>query len=75
MGAGSAGCVLAGELTKHTEDTQLRVLVLEAGDTSSLISRVPILAPVQQLLDSTWGYKTVPQAFSHYGYNEQVSLT
>ena len=59
VGAGSAGCVLAGRLT---EDPDTRVLLLEAGppDTAGEIH----MPAVQSLLfQSTydWNYRTVPQ--------------
>ncbi len=60
IGAGSAGCVLASELSKNPDH---RVLVLEAGrrDWSPMI-HMP--AGIQSLIQGTshnWAFRTVPQ--------------
>ncbi len=60
IGAGSAGCVLASELSRNPET---RVLVLEAGrrDWSPMI-HMP--AGIQSLIEGTshnWAFRTVPQ--------------
>ncbi|CAH1641210.1 unnamed protein product [Spodoptera littoralis] len=53
VGAGSAGSVLASRLT---EDKKTTVLLIEAGRGESLITDVPILAPVLQQTDYVWPY-------------------
>ena len=61
VGAGSAGCVLAGRLT---EDPQTRVLLLEAGgaDRDPLI-HIPIgLGRLWKDRRHDWGFHTEPQA-------------
>lgn len=64
VGAGSAGCVLASELSK---DHNTKVLVVEAGrrDWSPMI-HMP--AGIQSLIEGTkhnWAFKTVPQKHLH----------
>jgi choline dehydrogenase-like flavoprotein len=59
IGAGSAGCVLAGRLS---EDRTRKVLLLEAGGVGRHPAiRVPAAFPT--LFDSSidWGYRSVPQ--------------
>jgi choline dehydrogenase-like flavoprotein len=60
VGAGSAGCVLAGRLS---EDPALRVGLIEAGppDTSVLIHCPAGLALLAQTGAANWGFETVPQ--------------
>jgi choline dehydrogenase len=59
VGAGSAGCVLAGRLT---ENPSLNVLLLEAGPPDDA-DEIHIPAALNLLFQSTydWGYRTVPQ--------------
>src|SRR5579872_3689060 len=62
VGAGSAGCVLASRLT---EDTQTRVLVLEAGP-SDRSWRIDMPSAVGSLVSSkrfNWGYVSEPEPF------------
>ncbi|XP_028043358.1 glucose dehydrogenase [FAD, quinone]-like [Bombyx mandarina] len=54
VGAGSAGSVLAARLS---EGRQASVLLLEAGLGESLITSVPILAPLLQQTEYVWPYK------------------
>jgi choline dehydrogenase len=59
VGAGSAGCVLAGRLT---EDPATRVLLLEAGPPDTA-GEIHMPAATSLLFQSTydWNYRTVPQ--------------
>lgn len=70
IGAGTAGSVLAAELSSNPD---VKVLLIEAGGHESWISRVPLLAPMQMIVDSTWNYQTVPQSHSHVGFHDQIS--
>lgn len=61
LGAGTAGCVLAGRLT---EDPSIRVCLVEAGPRDSSW-KIHVPAAVGSLLFHKrlgWGYKTAPQA-------------
>ncbi|XP_075983425.1 glucose dehydrogenase [FAD, quinone]-like [Anticarsia gemmatalis] len=53
VGAGSAGSVLAARLS---EGRKASVLLLEAGVGESLVTDVPILAPLLQQTDYVWPY-------------------
>jgi choline dehydrogenase len=59
VGAGSAGCALAGRLT---EDPSLRVLLLEAGGSDDLLE-VKIPAAMYKVFRTSrdWNYTTEPQ--------------
>ena len=59
VGAGSAGCVLAGRLS---EDRHVRVLLLEAGGSDS-VKEVRVPAAFSRLFKSTrdWNYSTDPE--------------
>ncbi|WP_145979548.1 GMC family oxidoreductase [Ramlibacter tataouinensis] len=60
VGAGSAGCVLAGRLS---EDPSVRVLLLEAGgpDNSVLIHAPAGVVAMMPTRINNWAYKTVAQ--------------
>ncbi|MGY1636568.1 GMC family oxidoreductase [Geodermatophilus sp. SYSU D00742] len=59
VGAGSAGCTLAGRLT---EDPSLRVLLLEAGGSDDVLEvRVPAALYRNWRTRRDWGYTTEPQ--------------
>ncbi len=59
IGAGSAGCAVAGRLT----EAGLKVLLLEAGGPGDW-DNIKVPALMDTLMDSPvdWGYRTVPQA-------------
>lgn len=61
VGAGSAGCVLAEQLSL---DPSLRILVIEAGEKdSNLLFRLPVgWAEVAYRPKYNWGYRTIPEA-------------
>ena len=59
VGAGSAGCALAGRLT---EDPSLRVLLLEAGGSDGLLEvRIPAAMYKVFRTRRDWNYTTEPQ--------------
>ena len=60
IGAGSAGCVLAGRLS---EDRTCRVLLMEAGgEDDAPVIRIPAFYARLQDSPFDWGDRTVPQA-------------
>lgn len=63
VGAGSAGCALAGRLAERRGSTGTRILVLEAGpaDTDPNI-RVPAAFPATFKTEVDWDYSSTPQA-------------
>jgi len=64
VGGGTSGLVVA---TRLTEDPNIRVLVLEAGDDHSMDPRVTTPALWPSLLGSNfdWAYLSEPQVSSH----------
>jgi choline dehydrogenase len=60
VGAGSAGCALAGRLT---EDASLRVLLLEAGGSDDVLEvQIPAACYKNWRTRLDWNYTTEPQA-------------
>ena len=64
VGAGSAGCVIASELS---EVPNITVLLIEAGGYFNWLSTVPLAAPMMQGSSVDWAYKTEPQYYSSRG--------
>ncbi|RWR99995.1 glucose dehydrogenase-like [FAD: quinone] [Dinothrombium tinctorium] len=58
VGGGSAGCVLAGRLSENTE---FKVLLLEAGGHPPELSRMPAMAASLMATDVDWQFYTEPQ--------------
>lgn len=58
IGSGSAGAVVASRLT---ENSQWKVLLLEAGDDETIVSDIPGMAKFLQLTNVDWQYQTEPQ--------------
>ncbi|XP_060067761.1 glucose dehydrogenase [FAD, quinone]-like [Ylistrum balloti] len=71
VGAGTAGSVLASRLT---EDSNVKVLLLEAGgeETRDPNLHVPLLSSLQKNPDFEWMYYTVPQKFAAMGMNDRA---
>lgn len=55
VGAGTAGSVLANRLS---EVYDWKILLLEAGGEEGFLSDIPLIAPILQITDYNWGYKT-----------------
>ncbi|OWF37530.1 glucose dehydrogenase [FAD, quinone]-like isoform X2 [Mizuhopecten yessoensis] len=71
VGAGTAGSVLASRLT---EDSDVKVLLLEAGgeETRDPNLHVPLLSSLQKNPDFEWMYYTVPQKYAAMGMNDRT---
>ncbi|XP_044001625.1 glucose dehydrogenase [FAD, quinone]-like [Aphidius gifuensis] len=55
IGGGTAGCVVANRLS---ENDNITVLLLEAGDDEPLLSEVPVIFPTLQLTKLDWKFRT-----------------
>lgn len=64
VGAGSAGAVVANRLS---EDSKVKVLLLEAGGSENIFSDIPIAAATLQMTPIDWAYQTEPQEASCFG--------
>lgn len=72
IGAGTAGSVLAYELSKNSNYT---VLLIESGGIFNGLSIVPIMSTLMQQTDMDWKFKSTPQLYSSRGLrNEQQFL-
>ncbi|GBN17743.1 L-sorbose 1-dehydrogenase [Araneus ventricosus] len=65
VGAGSAGSVLASRLS---EDSCVKVLLLEAGGHVNPVSEIPAAAFLTQLTDNDWQFSSTPQKRAGGGY-------
>lgn len=64
MGGGSAGCVLANRLT---ENSAIKVLLLEAGGSENSITDIPQACFMIQKTPIDWQYQIEPQKRSCFG--------
>lgn len=71
MGAGSAGCVIANRLSSNPH---VRVLLLEAGGSESVVSDIPQTVIMLQGTPIDWQYKTVPQKHACLGLKGRRSI-
>jgi choline dehydrogenase-like flavoprotein len=55
IGAGSGGSVLANRLSEVAE---WKILLIEAGKEEMFLTDIPLLAPIMQITDYNWGYRT-----------------
>ena len=71
VGGGTAGSVLAARLT---EDDNVKVVVLEAGEeeTKYPLHYIPLMLFFLQNTEADWAYRTVPQKKACLGLKEQV---
>lgn len=58
VGAGSSGTVIANRLSENPE---WNILLLEAGGNPTILTRVPLLAPLVQFTRNDWNYFTEPE--------------
>lgn len=70
VGAGSAGSVIAARLS---ENPHVRVLLLEAGGSESIINEIPVGAISIQTTPIDWKYWTEPQEASCFGFVDRRS--
>ncbi|KAJ0174940.1 hypothetical protein K1T71_009081 [Dendrolimus kikuchii] len=71
VGAGTAGCVLAGRLS---EDLKTKVLLVEAGDHMGYFTKIPLTATAAQLGPNDWSVKVTPQKYSSFGLWKQSPI-
>jgi len=64
VGAGSAGCVVAARLSQNPH---VKVLLLEAGGSESVVSDIPQTTIMMQGTPMDWQYETVPQKHACFG--------
>uniref|UniRef100_A0A4Y0BNV9 Glucose-methanol-choline oxidoreductase N-terminal domain-containing protein n=1 Tax=Anopheles funestus TaxID=62324 RepID=A0A4Y0BNV9_ANOFN len=71
VGAGTAGCVLANRLS---ENPNVTVLLVEAGDTFGAASIIPLISTAMQGTKYDWAFRTTPQKYSSYGLGNNQQL-
>ncbi|CAH2244123.1 jg2159, partial [Pararge aegeria aegeria] len=70
-GAGTAGCVLASRLS---EDPQVKVLLIEAGDHMGYFTRIPLTSTAAQQGPNDWSFRATPQKYSSFGLSNQTPI-
>uniref|UniRef100_A0A182YAF4 Glucose-methanol-choline oxidoreductase N-terminal domain-containing protein n=1 Tax=Anopheles stephensi TaxID=30069 RepID=A0A182YAF4_ANOST len=71
VGAGTAGCVLANRLS---ENPNVTVLLVEAGDTFGSASIIPLISTAMQGTKYDWAFRTTPQKYSSHGLGNNQQL-
>ncbi|KAK5644055.1 hypothetical protein RI129_007900 [Pyrocoelia pectoralis] len=61
IGGGSAGAIIASRLS---EDSKIKVLLLEAGGYEKTFGQIPSMTPFLQSSEFNWNYNTTPQTTS-----------
>ncbi|RWS01101.1 glucose dehydrogenase (acceptor)-like protein 3, partial [Dinothrombium tinctorium] len=64
IGGGSAGAVVASRLSENSE---WKVLLLEAGGSENIFTDIPLAAANLQMTPFDWAYQTEPQEAACYG--------
>lgn len=72
VGAGSAGCVVARRLSELSPKS--KVLLIEAGHTFGVASKVPLLSVYSQGGKNDWKFKSTPQKHSSKGMYNSVNI-
>ncbi|XP_068622875.1 neither inactivation nor afterpotential protein G [Battus philenor] len=71
VGAGTAGCTLAARLS---EDPNVKVLLVEAGDHMGFFTKIPLTSTAAQLGPDDWSVRTTPQKYSSFGLWDQTQI-
>ncbi|XP_013169747.1 PREDICTED: neither inactivation nor afterpotential protein G [Papilio xuthus] len=71
VGAGTAGCVLAARLS---EDPDVKVLLVEAGDQMGFFTKIPLTSTAAQQGPNDWSVRTTPQKYSSFGLWDQTQI-
>ncbi|OWR50072.1 Neither inactivation nor afterpotential protein G [Danaus plexippus plexippus] len=71
VGAGTAGCVLASRLS---EDPNVKVLLIEAGDHMGYFTKIPLTSTAAQLGPNDWSVRTTPQKYSSFGLIDRTQI-
>ncbi|CAK1580778.1 unnamed protein product [Parnassius mnemosyne] len=71
VGAGTAGCVLAARLS---EDPNVKILLVEAGDHMGFFTKIPLTSTAAQQGPNDWSVRTIPQKYSSFGLWDQTQI-
>lgn len=70
MGSGAPGSVVANRLS---ENSQIQVLLLEAGDHANLLSEIPMYYPFLQQTQYDWNYTVQLPSYPNLNIQRSVS--
>lgn len=70
MGCGTAGAIVAKRLS---EERNVKVLILEAGNYGNKLLNIPSLGILLQNTNFDWQYTTIPQSTSCLALNNNVN--
>ncbi|XP_034833429.1 neither inactivation nor afterpotential protein G isoform X2 [Maniola hyperantus] len=71
VGAGTAGCVLASRLSENPE---VKVLLIEAGDHMGYFTKIPLTATAAQQGPNDWSIRATSQKYSSFGLWNQSPI-